>query len=184
MLLDSQHGRDYQRRLVSPGMVIPLRDDNPTRAKPVLTIAIIAACIYIFAAVQPKQTRRGDRVPGPARRHPLRGGPRRADLEQPVPPVRRAAGDPRAARLRGGVPRQERVPGRRRVDVPARLVAPRARQHAVPVGLRQQHRGPARPGRLRRLLPGVGRGRRRWPTSPPRPTRPSRWSGRRGPSPA
>ena len=36
-------------------MVIPLRDDNPTRAKPVLTIAIIAACIYIFAFVQPHE---------------------------------------------------------------------------------------------------------------------------------
>jgi len=37
-------------------MVIPIRDDNPTRAKPVLTIAIIAVCIYIFAAVQPHQS--------------------------------------------------------------------------------------------------------------------------------
>jgi membrane associated rhomboid family serine protease len=36
-------------------MVIPIRDDNPTRARPLLTIAIIAACLYIFAAVQPKQ---------------------------------------------------------------------------------------------------------------------------------
>jgi membrane associated rhomboid family serine protease len=36
-------------------MVIPIRDDNPTRARPVLTIAIIAACLYIFAAVQPHQ---------------------------------------------------------------------------------------------------------------------------------
>jgi rhomboid family protein len=36
-------------------MVIPIRDDNPTTKKPVLTIAIIAACIYIFAAVQPHQ---------------------------------------------------------------------------------------------------------------------------------
>jgi membrane associated rhomboid family serine protease len=34
-------------------MVIPIRDDNPTSTKPILTIAIIAACIYIFAAVQP-----------------------------------------------------------------------------------------------------------------------------------
>ena len=37
-------------------MVIPLRDDNPTRKKAVLTIAIIAACLYIFAAVQPHQS--------------------------------------------------------------------------------------------------------------------------------
>jgi membrane associated rhomboid family serine protease len=37
-------------------MVIPIRDDNPTRAKPVLTVAIIVACLYIFAAVQPHQS--------------------------------------------------------------------------------------------------------------------------------
>jgi membrane associated rhomboid family serine protease len=34
-------------------MVIPIRDDNPTTKKPVLTIAIIAVCIYIFGVVQP-----------------------------------------------------------------------------------------------------------------------------------
>jgi membrane associated rhomboid family serine protease len=34
-------------------MVIPIRDDNPTTKKPVLTIAIIAACIFIYAFVQP-----------------------------------------------------------------------------------------------------------------------------------
>jgi membrane associated rhomboid family serine protease len=34
-------------------MVIPIRDDNPATRKPVLTIAIIAVCIYIFAVVQP-----------------------------------------------------------------------------------------------------------------------------------
>jgi membrane associated rhomboid family serine protease len=37
-------------------MVIPIRDDNPTRTKPVLTVAIIAVCLYIFAAVQPHQS--------------------------------------------------------------------------------------------------------------------------------
>ena len=36
-------------------MVIPIRDDLPTTSKPVLTIAIIAACIYIYAFVQPRQ---------------------------------------------------------------------------------------------------------------------------------
>src|SRR5688572_6314693 len=41
-------------------MVIPLRDDNPTRSKPVLTIAIIVACIYIFAALQPKGGEAGE----------------------------------------------------------------------------------------------------------------------------
>jgi membrane associated rhomboid family serine protease len=37
-------------------MVIPIRDDNPTTRKPVLTIAIIVGCIYIFALVQPRQS--------------------------------------------------------------------------------------------------------------------------------
>ena len=66
-------------------MVIPIRDDNPTTKKPVLTIAIIVACIYIFAAVQPHQTHRGDPVPRRARRHPLRGRPRRPDLATTCP---------------------------------------------------------------------------------------------------
>ena len=34
-------------------MVIPIRDDLPTKSKPILTIAIIAACIYIYGFVQP-----------------------------------------------------------------------------------------------------------------------------------
>jgi membrane associated rhomboid family serine protease len=34
-------------------MVIPIRDDLPTSTRPVLTIAIIAACIWIYAFVQP-----------------------------------------------------------------------------------------------------------------------------------
>ena len=34
-------------------MVIPIRDDNPTRSKAILTLAIIAACIYIYGFVQP-----------------------------------------------------------------------------------------------------------------------------------
>ena len=34
-------------------MVLPLKDDNPTRTRPVITLVIIAACVYIFAAVQP-----------------------------------------------------------------------------------------------------------------------------------
>src|SRR5882757_325321 len=37
-------------------MVIPIRDDNPTTTKPVLTIAIIAVCIYIYGFVQPHNT--------------------------------------------------------------------------------------------------------------------------------
>lgn len=38
-------------------MVIPLRDDNPTRALPVLTLVIIAACVAVFILVQPRNDR-------------------------------------------------------------------------------------------------------------------------------
>ncbi|HVW32044.1 MAG TPA: rhomboid family intramembrane serine protease [Acidimicrobiia bacterium] len=34
-------------------MVIPIRDDNPTRSKPVVTIVIIVLCIWIYGWVQP-----------------------------------------------------------------------------------------------------------------------------------
>ena len=34
-------------------MVIPIRDDNPTRSKPIVTIVIIALCIWIYGWVQP-----------------------------------------------------------------------------------------------------------------------------------
>lgn len=35
-------------------MVIPLHDDNPTRALPILTLVIIAACLVVFIFVQPR----------------------------------------------------------------------------------------------------------------------------------
>jgi membrane associated rhomboid family serine protease len=35
-------------------MVIPLRDDNPTRTKPVVTLGLIIACVVIYFAVQPR----------------------------------------------------------------------------------------------------------------------------------
>jgi membrane associated rhomboid family serine protease len=38
-------------------VVLPLKDDNPTRTRPVLTLAIIAACVVIFAVVQPHDAR-------------------------------------------------------------------------------------------------------------------------------
>lgn len=38
-------------------MVLPLRDDNPTRTRPLVTMGIIAICVYIFAAVQPHDAR-------------------------------------------------------------------------------------------------------------------------------
>jgi membrane associated rhomboid family serine protease len=34
-------------------MVLPIKDENPTRSRPVLTLLIIAACVYAFFAIQP-----------------------------------------------------------------------------------------------------------------------------------
>ena len=34
--------------------MIPLRDDNPTHAKPILTVGIIAACVFVYFFVQPR----------------------------------------------------------------------------------------------------------------------------------
>jgi membrane associated rhomboid family serine protease len=35
-------------------VVIPVHDDNPTRRKPIVTLVLIAACIVVFAVVQPR----------------------------------------------------------------------------------------------------------------------------------
>jgi membrane associated rhomboid family serine protease len=35
-------------------MVIPLRDDNPAHARPVVTLAIIAVCVVVYFALQPQ----------------------------------------------------------------------------------------------------------------------------------
>ncbi|MGH9000575.1 MAG: rhomboid family intramembrane serine protease [Acidimicrobiia bacterium] len=35
-------------------MVIPLKDDNPARGTPILTLLIIAACVLVYFAVQPR----------------------------------------------------------------------------------------------------------------------------------
>jgi membrane associated rhomboid family serine protease len=41
-------------------MVIPLRDDNPTRTKPVVTLGLIIACVVIYFGVQPKESGKGE----------------------------------------------------------------------------------------------------------------------------
>jgi membrane associated rhomboid family serine protease len=41
-------------------MVIPLRDDNPTGTKPVVTLGIIIACVVIYFALQPQDQRGGE----------------------------------------------------------------------------------------------------------------------------
>ena len=58
--------------------------------------------------------------------------------------------------------------------VPARRLGPPAVQHALPVDLRQQRRGPLRPARVPRLLPArrrPGRPHRRSPSTRPRRSR-------------
>jgi membrane associated rhomboid family serine protease len=35
------------------GALFPIRDDNPTRHRPILTILVIAACVVVFFSVQP-----------------------------------------------------------------------------------------------------------------------------------
>lgn len=36
--------------------MIPLKDENPTRSTPVITIVVIAACVVIFVFIQPRET--------------------------------------------------------------------------------------------------------------------------------
>jgi membrane associated rhomboid family serine protease len=49
-----QHG-DHLARAYS-GPVIPLKDYNPTRRSPIVTLVIIAACVVIYFFVQPRQS--------------------------------------------------------------------------------------------------------------------------------
>jgi membrane associated rhomboid family serine protease len=42
-------------------MVIPLRDDNPTHTKPVVTLGLIIACVVVYFALQPKDADAGER---------------------------------------------------------------------------------------------------------------------------
>ncbi len=42
-------------------MVIPLRDDNPTTTKPIVTLTLIAVCVVVYFAVQPQDRRGSER---------------------------------------------------------------------------------------------------------------------------
>ncbi|MDQ3944668.1 MAG: rhomboid family intramembrane serine protease [Actinomycetota bacterium] len=42
-------------------MVIPLRDDNPTRTRPAVTLGLIIACVVIYFALQPTDQLEGER---------------------------------------------------------------------------------------------------------------------------
>ena len=42
-------------------MVIPLRDDNPARTKPVVTLGLIIACVVVYFALQPQDADSSER---------------------------------------------------------------------------------------------------------------------------
>ena len=119
--------------------MIPLRDANPTRRTP------------LGHALADHRLLRGVRLGARAARER-----RRPALETFITAVGRRAGRPD----RGLGPWRLRLAGDRDArdqPVPARRLVPPARQHALPVDLRQQRRGPFRAGRLPRVLP-AGRG--------------------------
>ena len=139
--------------------MIPLKDVNPTRRPAVLTIGLIVACALVFAFQSVEAGRRlPAEPPGLHLRVRARGRPPRER--------RRPAADA-CQQLNQ---RQDRLTGPRHEPVPARRRAPHRLQHAVPVGLRQQHRGPAGPRALPALLPAVRRRRRAWPRRSSTPT--------------
>src|ERR671926_349382 len=112
---------------------LPLKDDNPTRTKPVVTWAVIAACIYVFAFVQPHNdaNRETEFV-----------------VEHAAIPCEITHGRP----ISNSLSAQEHLDVDRGCDVPARILGSRSRQHAVPVDLRQQRRRPLRKSALHPFL--------------------------------
>ena len=128
--------------------MIPLRDANPTRRTPVVTIGIVVACVVAFAWELGLLASGGDAALERVR-HGLGRRPGRAD--------------------RGLGPRRVLSPGdrdARHEPVPARRLAAPRRQPALPVDLRQQHRGPARPRWRSCSSTWRAAWRPRWPRSP------------------
>ena len=86
--------------------MIPIKDENPTRHRPVATLALMVACVGIYFLWQPSpfSTTSSDvSFAVQLRRHPLRGGaPPPADDRRAPGHLRRGPG----RRLRGGVPDQ------------------------------------------------------------------------------
>ena len=61
--------------------MIPLRDANPTRRTPIVTLALIAACAAVFAVELAVQTSGGEEALGPVL--PDLGGDPEPDLRRP-----------------------------------------------------------------------------------------------------
>src|SRR6266498_3544030 len=109
--------------------LIPIHDDNPTRRTAVVTLTLIAINVVVFLLEPASHALFGQSSSTAGRPRPVPGG---------------------GTRLR-----QDPVPVGAHRHVPARRLAAPARQHAVPVGVRQQRRGPPRPRPLPALLPGL-----------------------------
>ena len=122
--------------------MIPLRDANPTRRTPVVTIGLVAACLIAFAWELGLQVSGGDEA---LDAFITTWGIVPADLT-------RGLGDV-------GVPERRDADARHQPVPPRRLVAPRG-QPPVPVDLRQQHRGRSRPAGVPGVLPRRRRDRR------------------------
>ena len=120
--------------------MIPIRDDNPVRGLPVVTAFLILTCMGVYLwqlSLPPEAQARGDDL---ARIHAGRA-------------VRLRAHRGRSVGVAGGLDLHG--------DVPARRVLSPRRQHALPVDLRGQRRGPRRPRPVRRLLSDLRRASRR-----------------------
>ena len=131
-----------RRRRPSRDPVIPLRDANPTRRTPVVTLAIIVVCFVTFALELAIQATGGE-----------------AGLTDLFETFGVVPADLVAA-LRLGSATRPAGPEPDHLPVPARRLDPHRGEHALPVDLRQQRRGPARPTGLPPVLPGR-RGRSR-----------------------
>ena len=138
--------------------VIPLRDANPTRRPAVVTLALVVACCVAFAwelGLLAQRRRRRARTA--------------FITDWGVVPAELTAAWGRGDFLSGETATLRHQP------VPARRLAAPARQHALPVDLREQRRGPASgrlgflallPRRRRRRRARPGRHRSRRPTIP------------------
>ena len=130
----SGSARHWRRRRIAPRLVLPLRDNVPTRSFPVVTVGLIGAnaLVWFWELSKPGVTV-----------HVFRDGFYPCTLSGPCQiPVPH----PPAALVRGRLHR----------DVHARELAAHPREHALPLDLRQQRRGRARQGPVSRLVPRRG----------------------------
>ena len=135
-------------------MVLPLYDDNSDRvAVPVVNYLLIAVNVLVFIA--PQQFGTDDHFT-----YAFATVPRKITTGQNVSIPDEVVQDPVTGeryRVPGSRHAGQRLPVADYVDVPARRLGASAGQHVVPVDLRRQRRGPARPRAVSLLLPAVRR---------------------------